>query len=79
MEKGNKNRYICLIHDDIKYLCKELLELISDDRLNKKRMISKINKIIKISGDAKTKGQTMENRLQDYRFTIESLGFKRKR
>lgn len=70
-----KDETLCDMHD----LITENLEELKDN-LNLKENeaeIKWIDKIIAYVAIAKTKGQTMEDRLYIYRQTIEGLGFKR--
>ena len=79
MEKGNKYRFICYIHDDILTMCDELQLLININPLNSKKIGDKIKKIKRYTEDAKSHGQSMETRLRSYKSKIEDLGFKRKK
>ena len=76
-----RRRKICSNHDDIMELVSEIEELIDKMNTSNKSIISKIKsrlrKIDKTTMYAKESGQSMENRLSDYRNRIEELGFKR--
>lgn len=72
-------KYICHIHDDIEYLCNDINNLLDDEPIRIKKIKSKIDKIISYINTARENGISMEKRLQDYRFTIESLGFKKEK
>lgn len=80
-------RAICSVHDDIIKECNSLIKDIdrcgvndsSDDLYNTLDNIrwQLDNYIISYAEEAKEYGQTMENRLRNYKDTIEGLGFVR--
>lgn len=70
-----KKQLICSHHDNIIHWCSELSLLVEDN----KEILDKIHKIECAVTDAKNIGQKMEDRLREYKDTIESLGFKRRK
>jgi hypothetical protein len=77
MTPDNKNRLICSVHDDVIEIAEDIMELLEDDKIKKRSILSKLKKIISYTEDAKEKGQRMEKRLDRYKYGIENLGFKR--
>lgn len=67
-----RRQLICSHHDDIIQWCSEVSLLTKD-----KRILEKIHRIECAATDTKKIGQRMEDRLYEYKTTIESLGFKR--
>jgi len=77
MPKSQK-RLICCAHDEIIELADKLENLDYPEHIGKKvRKI--IKKIVAVAEEARVYGQSMEDRLRDYRNSIEELGFKRKK
>ena len=72
--------FICDRHDSIKSWASDIEELAEDVETTKirRRLISLARRIQKEVTKAKESGQSMENRLMEYRQVIEGLGFKRK-
>jgi len=84
--KINQKRAICNIHDDILSLCDDLYKIkiqdyhkFEDGIINhadfEYDMDRLISQIIRLTEDAKERGIAMEDRLTEYKDTIESLGF----
>ena len=78
-----RRRKICKDHDDILDLIADIEDLIDILETSKKSITNRIKrKLIKIYDltlHAKDSGQSMENRLSQYRHRIEDLGFRRAR
>jgi len=75
-----KKRLICDVHDEIKEYALDIEALVDDLDVYKKckHPINKIlKKIIADAKEAKGYGQTMEDRMSEYREAIEHLGFTR--
>ena len=77
MATKQKNRPICFKHDDVLDLCDDISKLLDNNKIDKKKISSKLKEIMQVTLLAKTDGQSMENRLSEYRDAIERLGFKR--
>lgn len=73
---SSKKSLICYKHDDILELCNEILQMNFDKRF-KTRLIRKIKQIKQITEEALKDGQRMEDRLKEYYYAIEELGFVR--
>lgn len=74
-----KDDPICFKHDEIMSLCRELKNLDLFKVSGRKKVIPLVNKIIKLTEQAKEDGQNMENRLHEYYDAISDLGFDRKK
>jgi len=78
-------RAICNVHDDIVKECNDIIKKINKCRTDDSPedlydVLDDIrwqldNYIISYAEEAKEYGQAMENRLKDYRSSIEDLGF----
>lgn len=77
MSPPKKKRYICSIHDEIREIAEDLEELLSD--FLSKEPLNKIKRIQELADEAKEAGQHMEDRLKDYKHSIEAMGFQRKK
>ena len=75
---AKRKRLICTVHDEIYDFAEEIEELDFSDRNHKRKLKSLAKRIKKDASEAKDYGQSMENRLSEYRDAIEELGFKRK-
>ena len=75
--KVKAKRNICEVH----YAIKELAEDIEEEfqEFVSKKALKKIQEIQKLSDEALGYGQSMENRLNEYKDGIENLGFRRKK
>lgn len=74
---------LCNMHDTIKYwtndVKKKLKKAIKEDNIESvEETIVTLNTILETTRRAKKTGQKLENRLSNYRYHIESLGFLRK-
>jgi len=69
--EDQEKRLICECHDEIKELGKEL------ENLDLQRIIDIAKRLQDVAVEAKAYGQSMENRLSDYRSAVEGLGFSR--
>lgn len=76
---SRRDDLICFKHDEIISICKEIKNLDLDKATQRKKIATLINKIIKITEQAKEDGQHMEDRLQEYYNAIDDLGFDRKK
>lgn len=74
-----KDDPICFKHDEIMSLCNEIKDLNLFKVSGRKKVIPLVNKIIKLTEQAKEDGQNMENRLQEYYNAISELGFEREK
>ena len=74
---SRRDDLICFKHDEIISICKEIKNLDLDKVTTRKKVATLINKIIKITEQAKEDGQHMEDRLQEYYGAISDLGFER--
>lgn len=79
MKSCNKGRYICHIHDDIILMCSRIKNVDTYDNKTKLKIDKLVSQIQTYTEDAKECGESMESRLQDYKFAIENLGFKREK
>ncbi len=83
MARYKIQQLICYVHDDITDTCDNYLLDISDKHTLEKKDIRKLRrvmqKIMALTAAAKTKGQSMETRLEKYKETIEKLGFSREK
>ena len=76
-QKRKTKRKICFAHDEIIKLASDLqIELEGDVA---KKIIQKLKKIEAVAEEAKEYGQSMEDRLSEYREAIEGLGFYRRK
>lgn len=64
------NTFICQNHDDIKFLCLDILKLDCGHEIR-----NLVNIILDRSKQAKYQGVKMEKRLSKYRKSIEKLGY----
>ena len=78
MQRINKNRPVCFICNDILDICVDINKLLINPDKNRRKITKEILKLTAHAKDIKCHGKSMEKRLLDYRFTIESLGFIRK-
>jgi len=69
-----ENIPICHIHNIIQDKCAELVNI---DDFNKDKVLELANDILELSFIAEDMGQRMENRLREYKESIEALGFER--
>ena len=77
-----KKRLICDVHDEIKELALDVESSIDDLlslKKDKKDLFKALRLIMKDADEAKQYGQDMEDRLSQYKSTVESLGFSRKK
>ncbi len=65
---------ICYVHDEISFICDELLRLNQEGK-PKRGVIGKIKRMKELIDIAKEMGQNMEYRLDDYYEAIRKLGF----
>jgi len=75
-------RMICDVHDEIQELALDVEAAIDDMiplKKDKQPIIKLLRRIIADAKEAKEYGQSMEDRLSDYKSNIESLGFQRKK
>lgn len=76
------SRNICDIHDEIMKKSNKIGRLKSGDYEDINSLMEEFqdfaNEVYSLAYDAKEAGQKMENRLKDYRQSIEGLGFIRK-
>jgi len=72
---SRRKRNICEVHDEIRKLAEDL-EKDLNGKVTKKS-IQKLQRIQKIAEEAKEYGQSMENRLNEYKDGIEGIGFNR--
>ena len=75
-------RTICSVHDEIYDFAYDIEALIDDLDILKKHktpILSKLKKIKSDAKEAKEYGQRMEDRMSEYRYAIEELGFVRKK
>lgn len=72
--KTLKNMPICYIHSMIQDKC---TELINSDDLSSDQILEIADDILQLSFIAEEQGYKMENRLREYRESIEKLGFER--
>ena len=73
--KNVKEMGLCDIHD---YVAGEIEDILEElDLIKYESQIKRLDRLVSILDIAKEKGQNMEYRLQDYRASIEALGFKR--
>jgi ElaB/YqjD/DUF883 family membrane-anchored ribosome-binding protein len=70
-------RYICSIHDEIEEIASSLEEMLGS--FLSKEPLEMLKKIQLLTQEAKEAGQSMEDRLKEYKHTIESIGFQRKK
>ena len=76
--RGKTKRLICYVHDEIIEVVDELsCEL--QERGIPKKILKKLGKIASLATEARGYGQSMENRMGEYRDAIEGLGFSRKK
>ena len=68
---------ICYVHDDVAELIQEVLKMIEDDNIDKRKIIPRLKNILILIADAKKMGEGMENRLQEYYNGVVDMGFKR--
>ena len=69
--------HICSLVEEIQELLIEIENMVLEDDIDKAGIRRRKNLIRSKASTIKSKAQKMENRLKDYRVTIESLGFKR--
>lgn len=75
-KKQKQRRKICNVHDDIMELADELIEMELPNGY--KTGIKKLARSIRaLAEEAKDSGQAMENRLYEYYYAVEGLGFVR--
>ncbi len=72
------NRLICYIHDDVMALCETIKEDLTK-KVPPSIIKQKLDRIVRLTERAKSKGQQMEDRLSKYREAIEEVGFERKK
>lgn len=72
---SRRKRNICEVHDEIRSLAEDL-EKDLNGKVTKKS-IQMLRRIQKIAEEAKESGQAMEDRLNEYKDGIESIGFNR--
>lgn len=73
--KDAEDMGLCEIHD---YISKDIEDVLENlDLLHYESEIKRLDTCLDLLKIAKQKGQSMEDRLKDYRRAIERLGFKR--
>jgi hypothetical protein len=79
MADDNLPDIICDVHNDITENTEECLDLIKQswDFPMREEVEFRLLKILKLAEEALNMGQSMENRLKDYKKAIETLGFKK--
>ena len=73
MSRKKEKRNICSVHYEIKEIADDLEEEFK--QFVSKKALKKIKEIQRLSNEALDYGQSMENRLKEYRDGIESMGF----
>ena len=76
---ARRKRLICTVHDEIWQTADEILELDLKDSNDRRKLKRLAKRIQNDASEAKIYGQSMENRLSDYKDAVENLGFKRKK
>jgi len=77
-----KKRPICDVHNDICELALDVMADVDDQislQKDKRHIFKKLQKILDNAQEALQYGQKMEDRLMEYKNTIEDIGFKRKK
>jgi len=77
MSRKKAKRNICSVHHDIRGLAEELEEEFKE--FVSKKALRKVREIQKLADEALEYGQSMENRLHEYRDGIENIGFGRRK
>ena len=72
---SRRKRNICEVHDEIRELAIELERDLSGNVT--KKSIRMLKRIQQIAEEARDYGQSMENRLNEYKDGIEGIGFNR--
>jgi len=75
MSRKRKKRNICEVHDEIRELAEKLEETLVGEV--PKKHLKVLEKIQTLAEEAKEYGQSMENRMSEYRDAIEGVGFNR--
>ena len=75
---ARRKRLICTVHDEI-FQCAEELRYLDYSKSVKTQVARIAKRIQKDAMEAKEYGQSMENRLDEYKVAIEDIGFKRKK
>ena len=77
MSRKKAKRNICSVHYDIKELAEDLEEEFK--QFMSKKALKQVLKIQALADEALEYGQSMENRMREYRNAIDNLGFVRKK
>ena len=77
MSRRKTKRNICSVHYEIKELAEDIEEEFK--QFMSKKALKQILKIQVLADEALEYGQSMENRLQEYRNAVDNLGFVRKK
>ena len=77
MSRRKAKRNICSVHHEIREIADDLEEEFAT--FVSKKALKKIKEIQNLADEALGYGQSMENRLSEYKDAIENIGFNRKK